>query len=370
MMRIFKFIVILFVFVFFLYFYKSITNKALDLNELIGLDLPTSAWDNYYIDTYNGSVSLKSIIEHVYRPMGYKVIEWHGFYPGLAKIRPQTCDAIFDEWNNVAKTYDPEWTPIEKLDKEQIKNYTLNNYAKLTYNYMNNKMSNIQEVWKRDKIEDKIASKDILETIKYRDSGGKAVFYATLAYSVRNLTGMVIGSLDPWCEAICLKNGAKEMITVEYLTIKIEHEKVKFVHAIELANNYKKYLGTMDFIVSFSSNEHSGLGRFGDPLDAIGDIREMEKIHCILKENGILYLGFPIGYDEVVFNAHRIYGPLRLPLMFQGSTNFLDVANLDVTNVDVTDADATDIDVTDADIDVTDVDVIDADVTDVTLQKE
>ncbi|VDM34294.1 unnamed protein product [Toxocara canis] len=73
----------------------------------------------------------------------------------------------------------------------------------------------------------------------------------------------------------------------------------------------------MDFVVSFSSIEHSGLGRYGDPLDPIGDLREMQKIQCLLKRGGLLFIGLPVGVDAVVFNAHRIYGRLRLAMMFE-----------------------------------------------------
>jgi hypothetical protein len=77
-------------------------------------------------------------------------------------------------------------------------------------------------------------------------------------------------------------------------------------------------LNYFDFVVSFSSIEHSGLGRYGDPLDPIGDIREIEKILCWLKPGGLLFLGIPIGKDHIVFNLHKFYGQLRLPLIFQG----------------------------------------------------
>jgi hypothetical protein len=30
---------------------------------------------------------------------------------------------------------------------------------------------------------------------------------------------------------------------------------------------------------------------------------------------GLLYLGVPFGADALVFNAHRIYGPVRLPML-------------------------------------------------------
>jgi len=78
------------------------------------------------------------------------------------------------------------------------------------------------------------------------------------------------------------------------------------------------YQQAFDFIVSFSSIEHSGLGRYGDPLDAWGDVKEVQKIRCLLKPGGILYLGLPVGVDKLGINCHRIYGKWRLPFIFQG----------------------------------------------------
>ncbi|KAI1712609.1 hypothetical protein Ddc_12401 [Ditylenchus destructor] len=39
-----------------------------------------------------------------------------------------------------------------------------------------------------------------------------------------------------------------------------------------------RYLDISDFIASYSSIEHSGLGRYGVPIDPIGDLREMQKV--------------------------------------------------------------------------------------------
>ncbi|KHN87751.1 hypothetical protein Tcan_03354 [Toxocara canis] len=116
------------------------------------------------------------------------------------------------------------------------------------------------------------------------------------------MTGLVVGSLTPWVEMICLKNGAAKLrqITAQKNVGK------------------RRYYQSMDFVVSFSSIEHSGLGRYGDPLDPIGDLREMQKIQCLLKRGGLLFIGLPVGVDAVVFNAHRIYGRLRLAMMFEG----------------------------------------------------
>ena len=70
--------------------------------------------------------------------------------------------------------------------------------------------------------------------------------------------------------------------------------------------------------MTFSSIEHSGLGRYGDPLDPIADLRELDKISCLLKSNGILFIGLPTGHDRVAFNAHRIYGAIRWSMIAAG----------------------------------------------------
>ena len=83
-------------------------------------------------------------------------------------------------------------------------------------------------------------------------------------------------------------------------------------------NFWYSHLGAYDFVVSFSSIEHSGLGRFGDALDPIGDIKESLKVYCMLKEGGIFFLGIPTGRDAIYWNLHRGYGRLRLAIMAAG----------------------------------------------------
>ena len=39
-----------------------------------------------------------------------------------------------------------------------------------------------------------------------------------------------------------------------------------------------------------------------------------------VRATGLLFLGVPFGADAVVFNAHRIYGPIRLPML---TSNFV-----------------------------------------------
>ena len=46
----------------------------------------------------------------------------------------------------------------------------------------------------------------------------------------------------------------------------------------------------------------------------------MDIIERNLKDEGTLIWGAPVGWDALVWNAHRIYGPIRMPKLFK---NFL-----------------------------------------------
>ena len=43
----------------------------------------------------------------------------------------------------------------------------------------------------------------------------------------------------------------------------------------------------------------------------------MNYIYKALKDSGKIFIGIPVGKDALVFNKHRIYGKLRLPLLFK-----------------------------------------------------
>ncbi|KAI1715868.1 hypothetical protein Ddc_10786 [Ditylenchus destructor] len=152
--------------------------------------------------------------------------------------------------------------------------------------------------------------------MRYRDS--VSVYHATKYYNISGQVGTVIGSLSPWVEIILLVNDVKHIVTVDYQKVVTTHPKISFLLAQDLAKGHYMYENSFDFAVSFSSVEHSGLGRYGDPLDPFGDVKEIQKIRCMLKPGGLLFLGLPVGKDTVGNNCHRIYGRLRLPFMFEG----------------------------------------------------
>jgi hypothetical protein len=72
-------------------------------------------------------------------------------------------------------------------------------------------------------------------------------------------------------------------------------------------------------IVSYSSIEHFGLGRYGDPIDPDADLKWMKMIRNCLAPGGRLVIGVPVGErDQVVECWHRIYGPTRLARLLEG----------------------------------------------------
>ena len=127
---------------------------------------------------------------------------------------------------------------------------------------------------------------------------------------------LVIGSEKPWLEAICLFLGAAGVTTLEYGVITSEHPKIKTMVPFQFRQGYQDgTLEKFDAIVTFSSLEHSGLGRYGDALNPWGDILAVSRAWCVTKPGGKMLLGLPSGKDQVYFNAHRLYGKVRWPLV-------------------------------------------------------
>ena len=53
--------------------------------------------------------------------------------------------------------------------------------------------------------------------------------------------------------------------------------------------------------------EHIGLGRYGDELDADGDLKAIAELKRVLQPGGDLLFVTPVGKPKTEFNAHRIY---------------------------------------------------------------
>ncbi|CAK9303126.1 unnamed protein product [Gordionus sp. m RMFG-2023] len=163
------------------------------------------------------------------------------------------------------------------------------------------------------------------------------------SHAVRDKVGLDFGSSDPWISTLALLNGAFKMYMFDYrITISLFDE-IETLTQRELYDIwYKRSIGVplygarhpsefttreygevkekgrpqpgFDFAISFSSIEHSGLGRYGDSLNPYGDLEAMAQIWCVMNPGSLLFLNVPFNRNRssLVWNAHRIYGHDRL----------------------------------------------------------
>lgn len=152
------------------------------------------------------------------------------------------------------------------------------------------------------------------------------LFQALQRYSIKGLDILIIGSIEPWAESVALSHGALSVTTVDYNRLSYQHPQISTLLPEQLfdgtednpdltVNNSKKQFGA---IISLSSLDHDGLGRYGDPLCPDGDLLSMRDLRTLLTPSGLLFLSVPIGPDALVWNLHRRYGPIRLPLLLYG----------------------------------------------------
>ena len=147
----------------------------------------------------------------------------------------------------------------------------------------------------------------------YYGNEGKAFFEVIKKYPFFGKNVIIWGLAGINLDAFSLWAGANNVHVVEYNKPIIEHEKVSVFNISEFQSSNIQ----SDIAISYSSFEHDGLGRYGDPLNPNGDLIAMQQAHDHLSDEGILLLGIPLGMDCLVWNAHRIYGKLRLPLLLQ-----------------------------------------------------
>ncbi|CAB04491.2 DUF268 domain-containing protein [Caenorhabditis elegans] len=276
---------------------------------------------DYRVKTHLGSVTLEELNEKVYKPFGYEILHPTLPVPTLRMLNEPTCQKVFSSWLKVSKEPQPKLPP-KKIPDSKANEFLLNGYAAIGDYYFNDKSSTNRSkprYW--DLIPEMMNySKTELGAIGYY-SESVSLYHAMDHHRLDGSSGLVVGSMKPWVEVMALRHGAKKILTVEYNTLTIPTEfqdRLSSILPMDFVNDWEKYAGTFDFAASFSSLEHSGLGRYGDPLDPIGDLREMLKIKCMLNKGGILFLGLPLGIDAIQYNAHRIYGSVRLALMFYG----------------------------------------------------
>lgn len=126
---------------------------------------------------------------------------------------------------------------------------------------------------------------------------------------------LVVGSESYWLELLCAMAGASEVTTVEYRPIhwsEAPNAPLKTITWDAFTADLDAHAGRYDLVLTYSSIEHSGLGRYGDRLMPLGDLFTFQLIARCLKEWGMAAVAVPVGQDLTHYNAHRIYGSQRI----------------------------------------------------------
>lgn len=208
-----------------------------------------------------------------------------------------------------------EAIPPQKIPSDLVDSFTLGGQIPVLYWYINEEQPPGKSTFfDKDQIDQLILDATARKTKGYGVTDLE--LYHALNKHKKNLKGkkaVIIGSQSPWYEAIALSYGMT-VYTIEYNDITTNDPRINYL-SVEEGFAKKDFF---DVVISISSIEHDGLGRYGDPVNPTGDLEAMQKIKHILKKDGLVFLAVPIGPDALVWNAHRIYGPIRLKMLCQG----------------------------------------------------
>ena len=200
--------------------------------------------------------------------------------------------------------------PPDKIPLELYQEFTLNDKISVEYNYIDNtSFVENHKLFLKEDIDNYIKEINNRKTFHYGKTD-RYLYKALDKYPIKNKKVAIIGSQKPVYESIVLAFGGIPY-TIEYHKIETNDSRLNLYTVEEFNLNPIKF----DAVLSISSIEHDGLGRYGDPINPNGDLLAMENIKNMLISDGIFYLAVPVGKDVLVWNAHRIYGRVRLKLL-------------------------------------------------------
>jgi len=241
------------------------------------------------------------------------------------------CRNLFEDSIHDKPAPEFQKEPFEYLPKSLWNDFTYQNRVLvtryfLTDSFPSDRNSGVSTThWNRQSIENKIS---LAKSQSWEQFGGnyggtesKLLYDTILAgnVTVKNKNVLVIGSIQPWVESIFLALGANHTTTLEYNEIISDHPQTTAYLPWDLSKKYLKgdLKQKFDVMVSYSSLEHGGLGRFGDAMHPWGDLVTMAKAWCLIKDKGAAIIAVPTAkQDTIEYNAHRCYGPLLLSHLF------------------------------------------------------
>lgn len=198
--------------------------------------------------------------------------------------------------------------PYRSIPSELLKSYTMDKKIPVFEAFYDNTKHN-GVVWNNNYISDfirRFTPDNIKNNRQGVSSYGSEVCINLLSafekYKITNMKVAVVGSEIPWIEAILI-NLNNHVTTIDY---NVPDAKYTNLECKDYFTFFENSTDAFDAIVTFSSIEHSGLGRYGDPLDPNGDFKAMDTIHQNLKRDGLLIWGAPVG-KYALFGMHIEY---------------------------------------------------------------
>lgn len=239
----------------------------------------------------------------------------------IAEVLKDTFSEILDV--NLSSTEDnsselvqeePVPTAVKEIPSELYNQYTLNGRIPVIDSYQDDSyLANEPLFYSKAEIDQGIEKVQRGEVGQY---GMTDIWlYETLtAFPIEGKEVAIIGSMSPWYESIVIAFGGRPT-TIGRNAIATDDPRL----AVTTADAYKENPKKFDLVLCISSLQHEGLGRYADPLNPRGDVDFMDMAKkVLLKAKGKMILAIPVGQDALIWNLHRIYGLIRLPLLLSG----------------------------------------------------
>ena len=239
-----------------------------------------------------------------------------------------------DPWQTEGRTAPPRWAELDETTQQAFTR--CGRYANDTDLFVDDSESGAGTAYGYSERDIAALAKRAATVVDIaRRKGATAVLYETTrrpprpndVYFLEALIGhveegasvLVVGSAEPWHEAICLALGASRITTVDYGSRTYEHPLMEQVGATSFWGGLETN-GTApyDVVVTASALDHDGLGRYGDPISPDADILTMQALLRALAPGALVILSVPVGPDRIIWNLMRVYSRDRLPRLLDG----------------------------------------------------
>jgi hypothetical protein len=179
---------------------------------------------------------------------------------GIVKLL-QRSEAYKINYYKDPKRKSKEPPPPNTIPEHLYADFTMNGQIPVLYWYLDER-SDSKILCNTAKDYEKAFKKLENRTFEYYGNDINSFYAAFEKYSLKGKSVLIWGLAGLNCEAMAIWQGAERVYVVDYNKPVCEHDKITVMSHDELSKSGMK----MDVAISFSSFEHDGLGRYGDPL--------------------------------------------------------------------------------------------------------